>query len=234
MLKDAKVTLVAVSDIKLKETIKALINSSLSLKKPRTILFSSKKINLNKKEASILEIVKIKKINSIKEYSNFIIYSLHKYINTSHIIIVQWDGFIINPSKWDLNFLKFDYIGAPFIPREDDKKYCRDLNNGFYTIGNGGFSLRSKRLLEAPSKYKLVDNHKFTNFHEDGFFCVYHRSFLESKGYKWAPFEIANKFSIESPLSIKDLKDLPLGFHGKKMLYLLFIIKFMSFLNIRN
>lgn len=229
MSKEAKITLVAVSDIKLKETINSLINSSLKLKRPRTILFSSKRITLNKKEAEIIELVNIKKINSIKEYSNFIIYSLHKYIKTSHILIVQWDGFVINPSKWDFNFLNFDYIGAPFIPRSDDEKYCRDQKNRFYTIGNGGFSLRSKRLLEAPTKYKLVDNFKFTNFHEDGFFSVYHRSFLESKGYKWAPFEIARKFSIESPLSVKDLKDLPLGFHGKKMLYLLFIIKLINF-----
>ena len=74
MLKEAKITLVAVSDIKLKETINSLINSSLKLKKPKTILFSSKRITLNKKEAAIIEIVNIKKINSIKEYSNFIIY----------------------------------------------------------------------------------------------------------------------------------------------------------------
>ena len=59
MLKEAKITLVAVSDIKLKETINSLINSSLKLKKPKTILFSSKRITLNKKEAAIIEIVNI-------------------------------------------------------------------------------------------------------------------------------------------------------------------------------
>ena len=83
MIEEAEITLVAVSDIKIKETIKALINSAISLKNPRTILFTSKKINLNKKEAETIEIINIKKINSIKKYSNFIIYSLHKYIKTN-------------------------------------------------------------------------------------------------------------------------------------------------------
>ena len=233
MIKEAKLTIVSVSDIKIKRTINALIKSSINLKPSKTILFSSKAITLNKKESGIIDLVRIKKISSIQDYSSFIIYSLYKYIKTSHILIVQWDGFIINPEKWDPNFLKYDYIGAPFIPRENDKNYCRDLNGGFYTIGNGGFSLRSKKLLEAPTKFKLKDNREFTNFNEDGFFSVFHRKFLESKGLIWAPFDIAKKFSIESPLSTNELRDLPLGFHGKKMYYLLIIIKIIRLKNFK-
>ena len=233
MTKEAKLTIVSVSDIKIKRTINALIKSNINLKPSKTILFSSKAITLNKKESGIIDLVRIKKISSIQDYSSFIIYSLYKYIKTSHILIVQWDGFIINPEKWDPNFLKYDYIGAPFIPRENDKNYCRDLNGGFYTIGNGGFSLRSKKLLEAPTKFKLKDNREFTNFNEDGFFSVFHRKFLESKGLIWAPFNIAEKFSIESPLSTNELKDLPLGFHGRKMYYLLIIIKIIRIIRLK-
>ena len=189
---------------------------------------------MNKKEAEIIDLVRINKISSIKDYSSFIIYSLYKYIKSSHILIVQWDGYIINPEKWDPNFLKYDYVGAPFIPRENDKNYSRDINGAFYTIGNGGFSLRSKKLLEAPTKFKLKDNREFTNFNEDGFFSVFHRKFLESKGLIWAPFDIAKKFSIESPLSTNELKDLPLGFHGKKMYYLLKIIKIIKIIKLKN
>ena len=88
--------------------------------------------------------------------------------------------------------------------------------------------IRSKKLLAAPSKYELRDNKNFTNFHEDGFFCVYHRKLLESKGFIWAPFEIAQKFSIESPLSFGELQNLPFGFHGKKMLYIIKIISILK------
>lgn len=225
MSKKDNISIIAVSDIKIRATVNALVNSSIFLNPSKTILFTSKKIILKKEEDNIIDIIKINPINSLEEYSNFIIYSLYKYIKTSHILIVQWDGYIINHKKWNIKFLKYDYIGAPFIPRSQDFKYCRDKNGAFYTVGNGGFSLRSKRLLEAPSKFKLVDNKKFTSGHEDGFFSIYHRNFLESKGYSWAPFEIAQDFSIESPLCIEELKDLPLGFHGKKMLYFLLIMK---------
>ena len=61
----------------------------------------------------------------------------------------------------------------------------QDQNNNFYSVGNGGFTIRSRSLLEAPSKFSLEDNFENTNFHEDGFFSVYHRKFLESKG--WTP-----------------------------------------------
>ena len=225
-----ELTIIAVSDIKIKRTINSLMKSSLSLKPFKTILFSSKRIKLNNKQAEIIDLIKVDKINSIEEYSKFIIYKLFNYIQTSHILIVQWDGYVINPKKWDSEFLNYDFIGAPFVPRDNDENYCRDKNGAFYSVGNGGFSLRSRRLLEAPSKFKLLDNKNYTNFHEDGFFSVYHRSFLESKGFVWAPFVIANKFSIESLLSIKDLIDLPLGFHGKKIFYLLFFVKIINYL----
>ena len=141
------------------------------------ILLTSKSID-KRKIFKGLKIIKIKPLESIKDYSNFIIYELYKYINTSHILIVQWDGFIINPTKWDSSFLSFDYIGAPFIPRVNDKNYSKDQNNNFYSVGNGGFTLRSRTLLEAPSKFNLRDNQQYTSNHEDGFFCVYHREFL--------------------------------------------------------
>ena len=59
-------------------------------------------------------------------------------------------------------------------------------------------------LPKAPSKYNLINDENLTNNHEDGFFSILHRSFLESKGFKWAPFLIANEFSLETPISFKD------------------------------
>ena len=222
MIKNQKdITIVAISDIKLKQTLNSLVVSSFQLNPAKTILFTSKSLYLDKKQSMSIDKVKIKPIKSLRDYSDFIIYSLYKYIETSHILIVQWDGYIINTKKWDSDFLKYDYIGAPFIPRENEESYSKDSKGRFFSVGNGGFSLRSKSLLEAPTKYNLIDDVLFTNSHEDGFFSILHRKFLESKGFKWAPFLIANKFSIESPLSFKDFRDLPFGFHGKKFYYFL-------------
>lgn len=230
MVKNNNITIVAISDIKLDETIKALIQTSRHINPSKTILFSSKNIKLNKFQSGIVNIIKISPIKSIRDYSNFIIFSLFKYLETSHTLIIQWDGFICNEKKWNPKFLNYDYIGAPFIPRSNDKKYCRDAANAFYSVGNGGFSLRSKKLLEAPSKYQLKDNRSYTNFNEDGFFSIYHRSFLESKGFIWAPFELAEEFAIESPITFKNILDLPFGFHGKKMLFIIKRLKTLIYL----
>ena len=56
----------------------------------------------------------------------------YKYIKTSHVLIVQWDGYIINSKKWDSRFLNFDYIGAPFIPREYDINYSKNKDGKFF------------------------------------------------------------------------------------------------------
>lgn len=211
------ITVVSISDIKIDETVKALQISTKSIKACKSILFSSLRI----KKGYGINQIKIKPINNLQDYSNFIIYELHKYISTSHVLITQWDGFVINKSKWSDDFLNYDYIGAPFIPRDNDYSYSRNKKGKFYCIGNGGFSLRSKRLLEAPTLLELKDNSKLTNNHEDGFFSVLHRDILEDKGFTWAPYNIAKNFSIESPLDLNDFRELAFGFHGKKIYYYL-------------
>ena len=211
-----EITIIAASDIRINETINALKVSSEILKPYKTILFTSHP-NIKNTENNFIYFESIKPLRSKSDYSNFLIFELFKYIETSHVLIVQWDGFIINPKKWQNKFLLYDYIGAPFIPRVNSLSYSRDKSNDFYLVGNGGFSLRSKKLIEAPSKYNLFDDKQITNTNEDGFFCVLHRKFLEAKGFKWAPFNIAKEFSIESPLNISELIDLPFGFHGRKI-----------------
>ena len=224
-------TIIAASDIKINETIYALNKSTKYINPFKTILFSSYLNSTNIKnieKSNFIEYIKIKPLNSVSDYSNFIIYELHKYINTSHILIVQWDGYVINPAKWSDDFLNYDYVGAPFIPRFNNYSYARDKDNNFFVIGNGGFSLRSKKLLKAPTKFKLIDNKEITNSHEDGFFCILHRQFLESKGFEWANFRIASRFSIESPINLNEILDFPFGFHGKKIILFIKLIKLIS------
>ena len=78
---------------------------------------------------------------TIQDYSHFCINKLHSYVDTDFCLVFQDDGFILNPELWSADFLKYDYIGAPW-----------PLYIGWPTVGsqvgNGGFSLRSKRLLE--------------------------------------------------------------------------------------
>ena len=54
------------------------------------------------------------------------------------MLIIQHDGFILNHKAWDNEFLNYDYIGAPVYW----------MGNKLIEVGNGGFSLRSKKLLK--------------------------------------------------------------------------------------
>ena len=186
-------TIVAVADTKVIETINALKISSNKINCKKVVLLSSKNIDRFYffKE---LKIIKINPLKSFKDYNHFIIYH---YTNTtsSHILLVQWDGFMLN-IKNGMKIPCYDFIGALFIPRAKNYSYSRDKYGDFYSIGNGGFSLRSLNLLRAASKYKLGDNKSRTHNHEDGFFCLPSK-ILESKGLKWAPFSLAKSFQLK-------------------------------------
>jgi beta-1,4-mannosyl-glycoprotein beta-1,4-N-acetylglucosaminyltransferase len=134
-----------------------------------------------------IEIVPIRELSGMEDYSNFMFRDLNDYIDTAYALIIQWDGFVVNPAAWTDEFLRYDYIGAPWYFRIDD---------GNMAVGNGGFSLRSKRLLETvQKKLRITDNHP-----EDWFICTMYREVLEYHGIKFAPVELAYTFSVENEI----------------------------------
>lgn len=134
-------------------------------------------------------------------YSKYIIKKLGTHFTTSHVLVINDDGYVQNEKAWDPHWLDFDYIGAPW---EWYPVRC---------VGNGGFSLRSKRLCDILAK----DNH-INNFHpEDDMICRQYRPYLEEKyGIKFATIEQARQFSIEAwaqPLAGRRYNG-QFGFHG--------------------
>jgi glycosyltransferase involved in cell wall biosynthesis len=138
-------------------------------------------------------------IFSKEQYSEFIIKQIYKWVDTTHMLIFQHDGFINNWQAWDNDWLQYDYIGAPW-----------HYNDGM-AVGNGGFSLRSKRLMEI-----VAHDLNINILHpEDHHICRTYRKYLE-KTYdiKFAPVEIAEKFAFEGYRQpSKFLKD-QFGVHG--------------------
>lgn len=159
-------------------------------------------------------------ICNMKDYSRFMIYHLNDHISTDFTLTIQHDGFIINPDAWRNEFLNYDYIGAPWPKRE--QAFITPFGEHI-SVGNGGFSLRSKKLLELPSKvevpFDVVSMNNFykmfgsVNWNEDGNICVHNRHIFEENGCKFAPLEVAKYFSYESPLDI-NANIVPFGFHG--------------------
>lgn len=130
----------------------------------------------------------IKPIESIYDYSEFVIKELANYFTTSHVLMAQWDGFVWQTAMWSDEFLQYDYIGAPW----PDKFLVKGIPRHF-NVGNGGFSLRSRRLQEFLRDDPNIIVHKV----EDVAICQLNRAYLEVKGFTFAPAEIARRFSWE-------------------------------------
>ena len=202
-----EVTLVSVACVRVDETILALELSSKDINFGSIKLLTHEEIKHDK-----IECIKIDKLDYIG-YNRFIVFDLWKYIDTRFALIAQDDGFVKNPESWRDEFLDYDYIGAPFALPQDDFS-MRDRAGNLFRVGNGGFSLRSKRILEIATEKNLTWEpfHGFWN--EDGFFCANNKHVYESEGMKFAPLDIAKYFSHEA--KIPEIEGIvPFGFHKK-------------------
>jgi hypothetical protein len=162
-----------------------------------------------------IEVIGIPTLNK-EEYSHFLIYDFPQYIDTEYCLTFQWDGFVINPSRWKDEFLQFDYIGAPWLS---------DPTNN---VGNGGFSLRSQKFMQSAKTLSYNSRIQFQPHipagqlvtPEDWFVCSYEYEKMIDLGVKFADINTAYKFSVEHPSNMKyyNRNDLStynsFGFHG--------------------
>jgi len=132
-------------------------------------------------------------------------------IQEDHFLLIQADGYAVNSSAWSDDFLQYDYIGSPFnVNLVPDSKFA---------VGNGGFSLRSKRLLDALHHLRIVASDRS----EDILICWDLRNSLEDiYEIKFAPLHVAYQFGIELPDNFTNGPTPPLpwlgkslGFHGR-------------------
>jgi len=184
----------------------------------QNIDFSSIKLlssALPKKTYPEIEYISIPQMTFI-DYNRLIIEDLHKYFKTSHCLIVQADSFVVDSDLWKEEFLKFDYIGGPW-PNKIQVNPNLLLNLEKNPVGNGGFSLRSRKLVEASAKINY-DSLKFPMKAEDVIICHFLYEEMINSGIRFAPAELAAKFSMEnvSHLYGQDVNNV-FGFHGKHM-----------------
>lgn len=198
------------SSVDIDSTIKAILNSC------KDIEFGDVKLITHERPINLpdnIKFCKIDRINSIDNYSYNMIYKLSDYIETDYALIVQADGYVINSISWRDEFLDYDYIGAPFNLPRDEFSY-RDVNGKIFRVGNGGFSLRSKKLIDLPNKLNLEWKPFHGFYNEDGFICAMNRHIYEDNGMNFAPLDVAKYFSHEA--DIPETQGIqPFGFHGK-------------------
>jgi len=177
MFKLSKVTLITLTGIgyKTKEHLDALKKSQEGI------------------DFGAVKLVELKEIVDIDSWNKAVIYELPKWVYTPFALFIHADGYVINPEMWTNRWLRYDYIGAPWPLPKDNFSY-KDEEGNLVRVGNS-VSFRSKRLMDliATREWKYY----FGNCNEDGFICCHNRKWLESKGCKFAPIEVAKYFSKE-------------------------------------
>ena len=142
------------------------------------ILFTDKNIS----DASF-RTAPIAPLKSKHDYSRFILRDLVTLTSTPFVLVAQWDGYVVDAAQWTDEFYAYDYIGARWPHSPDEIK-----------VGNGGFSLRSRKLLNATAAplFWLPENEP-----EDYLVCRFNRPYMDNLGIKFAPESAAVKFSYE-------------------------------------
>ncbi|HEX4883330.1 MAG TPA: DUF5672 family protein, partial [Casimicrobiaceae bacterium] len=142
-----------------------------------------------------VDVVAIPPLRSRDDYSRFVLKDLVAHATTPHVLLVQWDGYVVNPDAWDPAFLDCDYLGAKWFWFDDG-----------HDVGNGGFSLRSRRLLEALQDPRIVLDDA-----EDLTIGRTFRALLErDHGIRFGSAALADRFAFEAAYPV----GMPFGFHG--------------------
>jgi predicted O-methyltransferase YrrM len=155
-----------------------------------TVLFT----NADMAEEGI-EIHRIPRIADRTAYSHFVLKELPTHVATPFVLVVQWDGYVLDGARWEDGFRQFDYIGAPWNWRGAPRK-----------VGTGGFSLRSRRLLEMVKDVAIPPGPQA----EDDLICNVWRPMLEQRGIRFADVVTARRFSVE----MERTEAPSFGFHG--------------------
>ena len=188
------VTLVCVDTLNHALALRALERSRERLRFARSLLLTDA-VPAHVAVPAGIDVERIEALRSRDDYSWFMLRGLLPYVRTSHALVVQWDGYVANAEAWQADFLACDYVGARWFWFDDG-----------HDVGNGGFSLRSRRLLEA-----LQDPRVALHEAEDltiGRDC---RDWLErDHGIRFADGALADRFAFEAAYPIGR----PFGFHG--------------------
>lgn len=170
------VTVVCIDCLNYSKAVRAIMKSKQDIVYADILFFTDTEFTIPEVKTIIINSIK-----STREYCEFLINNVVDYVETDYALVIQWDGFVLNPYSWTDEFLEYDYIGAPWGYKDP------------WNVGNGGFSLRSKTFLEIAKNDINIEQ----IYPEDHHLCRTYRPYLESIGIKFAPIELASRFSIE-------------------------------------
>jgi hypothetical protein len=175
-------------------------------------------------------------VNFMDDINELCLVHIPRIVASDFNIIIQADGYALNAAAWTPDFLDYDYIGAVW-PWLENAPYWK-----LPVVGNGGFSLRSRKLYAALTD--LQPNWRSTAWQadprfahpfytairpdgtrwvpEDTLICLWHADILREKyRIRFAPPELANRFSVETKHPFTEYWiGKSLGFHNKYVAHL--------------
>lgn len=219
MIELPQVTLLSVNCVNPMAAIRALLYSMRGINFGAVVLYTNEEMP----PYNEIEVRWIPKL-TYHEYNDFILGLAFK-VETDFVLVIQDDGFVTTPEMWDPRFLEYDYIGAPWPgePSWVDQQVLAGEIRAVYPhnrVGNGGFSLRSRKFMEVSAEFDTCGG-----LGEDAFLCTQNYHHMLDKGIKFAPMELAYKFSYENPLieyghhwneSVELKTEEHFGFHGRQ------------------
>ena len=132
---------------------------------------------------------------NLTEAGNFTVNEVPKHIKTDFVLFIHWDSWIIDSGMWKPEFLAYDYIGAPWWYKDN------------FNVGNSGFCIRSKELIDFLARNKEEFPLKMP---EDHVLCRQYQKQMPQ--FRWASTKIAQEFSFERVRPAIDSRHF--GFHG--------------------
>jgi hypothetical protein len=156
--------------------------------------------------------VKCEHLGSLSAYSAWCLTRLYRMVDTPYLLIVQRDGWIINPGAWSNDWYVYGYIGP--------------LYNTVSLVGAGGFSFRHTAFMakvatlvpewdgtmEQAEQMHADFSVKYPVY-EDVVIC-WNRPALERAGFRWAPAEVGADFCAGGNRDDVFYRRRPFGFHG--------------------
>ncbi|SAK92520.1 hypothetical protein AWB82_06617 [Caballeronia glebae] len=162
------------------------------------------------------------------EYSWFVMFVLWRYIETDFALLVQDDGWVLDGGNWRDEYFDYDYVGAVSgfarVDTSEDVKWMQFFEWHEYLnrpdcivrpLLNGGFSLRSQRMLRAfvdhpdirvvipPPDVFEGESPRMLWYSgaadEDSQLTLVLRPQFEALGIRYAPVEVCRQFSMEDP-----------------------------------
>lgn len=154
-----------------------------------------------------------------QDYERQIVEDLPKWFETEFCLFQEWDSAVMNPSAWEHQWIsisvhehgpRYDFIGAPWPYSFQEPGYppCIEEN----CVGNGGFSLRSRRFCQATGElYRNLGMPKAALHLSDAWISRTIRpQLVVNYGMQFAPESEALRFSCENRFYNGQF-----GLHGK-------------------